>query len=44
MFKGIVIAVLIVLGASQLDQYYCHGKYTQGAMSMLRQIRHSVRV
>jgi len=44
MFKGIVIAVVVVLGASQLDQYYCHGKYTDGALSMLRQIRHSVRV
>jgi hypothetical protein len=44
MFKGFVIAVLVVLGASQLDQYYCHGKYTDGAMAMLRQIRHSLRV
>ena len=44
MFRGILIAVLVVLGASQLDQYFCHGKYTDGAMSMLRQIRHSVRV
>jgi hypothetical protein len=44
MFKGFVIAVLLVLGASQLDQYYCHGRYTDGAMAMLRQIRHSFRV
>ena len=44
MFKGFVIAVLLVLGASQLDQYYCHGKYTDGAMAMLRQIRHAFRV
>jgi hypothetical protein len=41
MFKGFVIAVLLVLGASQLDQYACNGKYTEGTMSMLRQIRHS---
>ncbi|WP_283816582.1 hypothetical protein [Bradyrhizobium sp. AUGA SZCCT0431] len=41
MFKGFVIAVLLVLGASQLDQYVYNGKYTEGTMSMLRQIRHS---
>jgi hypothetical protein len=44
MFKGFVIAVLMVLGASQVDQYCCHGKYTDGAIATLRQIRHSVRV
>ncbi len=44
MFKGIAIAALVLLSASQLDQYYCHGKYTDGAWSMLRQIRHSFRV
>ena len=44
MFKGFVIAVLLVLGAVQLDQYFCNGKYTDGSMSMLRQIRHSFRV
>jgi hypothetical protein len=38
MLKGFVIAV------SQVDQYCCHAKYTDGAMAMLRQIRHSVRV
>ena len=41
MIKGFVIAVLLVLGASQVDRYCCHGKYTDGAMSMLRQIKHS---
>ena len=41
MFRGFVIAVLLVLGASQLDQFVCNGKYTDGTMSMLRQIRHS---
>jgi hypothetical protein len=44
MFKGFAITILLVLGASQLDQYYCHGKYTDSAMAMLRQIRHSFRV
>jgi hypothetical protein len=43
MFKGFVIAVLVVLGAAQLDQYLTNGRYTDGAMSMLRQIRHSFR-
>jgi hypothetical protein len=41
MLRGFVMAVLVLLGASQLDQYYCHSKYTDGAMAMLRQIRHS---
>jgi hypothetical protein len=44
MFEVFVIAVLLVLGASQLDQYFCNGRYTDGSMSMLRQIRHSFRV
>jgi hypothetical protein len=44
MLKGFVIAVLLLLGASQLDQYFCNGKHTDGAMAMLRQIRHSFRV
>ena len=41
MFKGFVIAVLLVLGAAQLDQYLTYGRYTDGTMAMLRQIRHS---
>ncbi|WOH46930.1 hypothetical protein [Bradyrhizobium sp. sBnM-33] len=41
MFKGFVIAALMLLGASQLDQYLTHGRYTDAATSMLRQIRHS---
>lgn len=44
MLKGFVIAVLLVFGASQLDQYYCNGKYTDGTMSMLRQVRHSFNI
>ena len=44
MLQGFVIAVLLLLGASQVDQYFCNGKYTDGAMAMLRQIRHAVRV
>jgi hypothetical protein len=41
MFKGFVIALLVLLGAAQLDRYFYHGRYTDGTMSMLRQIRHS---
>jgi hypothetical protein len=41
MFKGFVMAALMLLGASQLDQYLTHGRYTDASMSMLRQIRHS---
>jgi hypothetical protein len=41
MFKGFVIAALVLLGASQLDQYFTHGRYTDAAMAMVRQIRHS---
>jgi hypothetical protein len=44
MLKGFAIVVLLLLGASQLDQYLTHGRYTDAAMSMLRQIRHSFRV
>jgi hypothetical protein len=44
MLKGFVIAVLLLLGVSQVDQYLTHGRYTDAAMSMLRHIRHSLRV
>jgi hypothetical protein len=35
------MAALMLLGASQLDQYLTDGRYTDAAISMLRQIRHS---
>jgi hypothetical protein len=41
MFKGFMIAVVALIAASQLDQYLTHGRYTDVAMAMLRQIRHS---
>jgi hypothetical protein len=44
MFKGILIAGLVLLGAALLDQYLTYGLYTDAAMSMLRQVRHSFRV
>jgi hypothetical protein len=44
MFKGILVAGLVLLGAALLDQYLTNGRYTDAAMSMARQIRHSFRV
>jgi hypothetical protein len=44
MLKGFAIAVLLLLGASQFDQYCYAGRYTDAALSMLRQIRHSFRI
>jgi len=44
MFKGFVIAVLVLLGAAHLNQYLTNGRYPDAAMAMLRQIRHSFRV
>jgi hypothetical protein len=41
MIKGLAVAVLVLLGAAQLDQYLTDGRYTDAAMSMLRHIRHS---
>ena len=41
MLKGFAIAVVLVLGASQVDQYFCQGYYTDGALAMLKQMRHS---
>jgi hypothetical protein len=35
MFKGFVIAVLLLLGASQLDQYLTHGRY--GVLLLVRE-------
>jgi hypothetical protein len=39
--KGFTIAALALLGASQVDQHLTSGRYTDAAMAMLRQIRHS---
>jgi hypothetical protein len=44
MLKGFAIAALALLGASQLDRHYYAGHYTDAALSMLRQIRHSFRI
>jgi hypothetical protein len=41
MLSGIVKAILIVSVVVIADQYFANGVYTDGALSMLRQIRHS---
>ena len=41
MFKGFTVAVVALIGTAQLDQYLSHGRYSDAAMAMLRQIRHA---
>lgn len=41
MLKGAAIAALALTIASQADQYLSNGRYTDVALAMLRQIRHS---
>ena len=41
MFKGFMAAVVALISTTQLDQYLSHGRYTDAAMAMLRQIRHA---
>jgi hypothetical protein len=41
MLNGIIKAIVIVSVAVIADQYFTNGLYTDGALSMLRQIRHS---
>lgn len=41
MLKGLAIAVMALLGASQVDGYLTNGRYTDAAFAMMRQIRHS---
>ncbi|WP_283815013.1 hypothetical protein [Bradyrhizobium guangdongense] len=41
MFKGFAVAVVAMITTAQLDQYLTNGRYTDAAMGMLRQIRHS---
>jgi hypothetical protein len=41
MLNGIVKAILIISVVVIADQYFTNGFYTDGALSMLRQMRHS---
>jgi len=41
MIRGFGNAIIIVVTASLLDQYFYAGRYTDAVFAMLRQIRHS---
>jgi hypothetical protein len=41
MTKGCFNAAVAVVIASLLDQHFCDGYYTDAALAVLRQIRHS---
>jgi hypothetical protein len=41
MIRGFGNSVIGVVIASLLDKYFCAGHYTDAALAMLRQIRHS---
>jgi hypothetical protein len=38
LFKGCTVVVLALISTAQVDQYITHGRYTDAAMAMLRQI------
>ncbi|WP_369722957.1 hypothetical protein AB8Z38_02490 [Bradyrhizobium sp. LLZ17] len=41
MLKGFAVVVMALISTAQVDQYLTHGRYTDAAMVMLRQIRHA---
>lgn len=41
MFKGFAVAVVALVSTAQVDQYLTHGRYTDAALVMLRQIGHA---
>jgi hypothetical protein len=41
MIKGSCIALLVLVIAWQIDEYLTFGKYTDAALAMIRQMRHS---
>lgn len=41
MFKGFTVAVVALISTAQLDRYLTRGRYTDAAMTMLRQIGHA---
>ena len=41
MIRGFGNAVIVVVIASLLDKYFYAGRYSDAAVAMLRQIRHS---
>ena len=41
MIRGLGIAIVMVVSASLLDEYFYAGRHTDSALAMLRQIEHS---
>jgi len=41
MLKGFTVFVVALISTAQVDQYLTHGRYTDAAMAMLRQIGRS---
>jgi hypothetical protein len=41
MIKGTFIAAVMLFVVSQFDQHFFYGRYTDAALAMLRQMRHS---
>ena len=41
MIKGIFITAVVLLVAWQADKYFTYGKYSDAALAILRQMRHS---
>jgi len=41
MFEGFIGLLVALISTAQVDQYLTHGRYTDAAIAMLRQIRHA---
>jgi hypothetical protein len=41
MFKGFPVFVVALISTPQVDQYLTHGRYTEAAMAMPRQVKHA---
>lgn len=41
MFRGFTVAVVALIITAQFDRYLTSGRYTDGVVSMLRQIGHA---
>ena len=41
MFKGFTVFLVALVSTAQVDQYLTHGRYTDAAIAMLRQISHA---
>jgi hypothetical protein len=41
MIKGTFITAVVLIVAWQLDKHFTYGKYSDAALAILRQVRHS---